>query len=359
MEIHQVLATASPGDAIMNSALAQRELLRRIGPSNLYAQNIHPDVADDVQPLARYARRLTSKPDRDVIIYHASIGEPRVFGFLMERRERLVVQYHNISPAEPYLTYDPAFAGLLEAGRRELQDLAERTTLALVPSAFNAKDLESLGYSDVRVAPLLVDATQLLRIAPDPDTTQHLQEVIKGPVVLFVGQLLPHKRPDALIKAFHALTTYMCPDFHLIIVGAARLPRYYQLLRMFTEELNLATVWFTGAVSDAELAAFYRRADVFLTLSEHEGFCVPLLESMAFGIPVVGRDGSAIPETMGGAGILLPSKDDSTLAAEVIAEVVSRPEVSRELIARGTRRLADFEPDRSRAVLLEHLIGAL
>ncbi len=356
MQIHQVLVTASPGDAITNSALELRALLRRVGASEVFARYIHPDLAGDVQLLDNYGRRDHRSGKDDLLLFHASIGEPKVFNFICERPERIVLVYHNISPAAPFLPYDPAFAGLLEAGRQELAALRDRVVLALADSQFNADELLALGYRDVRVSRLIIDVDRLRRLEPDPQTTAWLEE-IEGPVLLFVGQLLPHKRPDLLLKAFHVLVTYLVPSAHLLLVGANRLPGYAQALEQFRRELNLGAASFRGGLPLDAWAAHYRRADAFVTASEHEGFLVPIVEAMAFGVPVVARAHAAIPETLGGAGVLLPSEEDPVLMAEALAEVLTNQPLRTELIARGDRRLEDFDPDRARTAMLDHLLS--
>lgn len=355
MEIHQVVVTASPGDAITNAALETRALLRELGPSELFAYHIDQRLVDDVLPLQRFGRRRQPGPD-DVIIFHASIGQPEVHSFLMDRPERLVVIHHNISPADPYLRYDPAFAGLLEEGRRELARLRDRATLALADSSFNADELVQLGYADVRVSPLIVDVSALLDIEPDGPTTNHLANTVEGPVVLYVGQLLPHKRPDLLVAAYHALVTWIVPDAHLVMVGSPRLPKYHRAVQLFVQELNLNRAWITGHVTDEQLVAFYRRADVYVTASEHEGFCAPLLEAMTFGLPIVARDHGAIADTMGGAGVLLPAEPDPLLMAEAMAELITNPARGESMAEARQKQLARFRPEVSKATLLEHLL---
>lgn len=358
MQIHQVLVTASPGDAITNSALEVRDLLRRVGPSELFARYIHPDLAGEVRRLDEYDHDRSRWTPHDLLLFHASIGEPHVFSFISERPERLVLLYHNISPAPPFLPYDPAFAGLLEAGRRELAALRDRAVLALADSSFNAEELRALGYPDVRVTKLIVDVSRLRSIEPDPETVAWLDQ-IEGPVLLFVGQLLPHKRPDLLLKAFHVLVTYLCPDAHLLLVGMNRLPGYAEALESFRRELNLGAASFRGPLALPAWAAHFRRADAFVTASEHEGFLVPLVESFAFGVPTVARAHGAIPETMGGAGLLLPPDDDAVLLAEAMAEVVTNGALRERLVARGTERLAAFDPDLARRDLLGHVLSVV
>ncbi|MGH9156663.1 MAG: glycosyltransferase family 4 protein [Acidimicrobiales bacterium] len=356
MEIHQVLVSASSGDAITASAFELRTLLRRIGPSDIYARYFDPSLVGEVYPISAYSRRCRSRrPAADLLVFHASIGEPEVLSFIHERPERLVLVYHNISPASAFQPYDPAFAGLLDSGRRELEQLRDRAAMALGVSAYNAAELVAIGFRNVRLAPLVVDVRSLVTREPDPETANHLATQVLGPVVLFVGQLLPHKRPDLLLKAYHLLVTYSVPEAHLVLVGAGRLPRYRQALQLFAQELNLRA-WIAGSVTPAQLAAFYRRADVFVTASEHEGFCVPLVEAMACGVPVIARSHGAIPETLGGAGLLLPPGDDPVLMAEAMATAVTEPALRQDLVARGHRRLAAFDPDEARATVLGHLL---
>ncbi len=196
-----------------------------------------------------------------------------------------------------------------QAGGPSCSSCAIGPTLALAVSAYNARELEALGYRDVRISPLPVDVAALCALKPDAATVQALGE-LDGPLVLYVGQLLPHKRPDLLLQAYHVLTTYLRPDAHLALLGPARLEAYHKALQTFSSELNLNQAKMTGWLTPEQLAAYYAKADLFVTMSEHEGFCVPLLEAMAFDVPVVARAFGAIPDTMGDAGLLLPPGED-------------------------------------------------
>lgn len=354
MQVHQVLVGASPGDAVTNAAFEIRALLRQKGPSEIYARYFDAALAGEVLPLDRYASRPGADVATDVILFHASIGEPEVASFLASRRERLAVLYHNISPAGPYRPYDPAFAELLDQGRQELHDLASRTHLALADSPYNASELEHMGFRDVRVSPLILEP-RLHAVEPHPPLVRYLTSK-KGPLVLFVGQLLPHKRPDLLLEAFHVLATYLVPDARLVVVGAGRIPPYRKALQAFADELNLPAA-LVGSVTDEELAAYYRHADVFVTASEHEGFCVPLVEAMSFDVPIVARAYAAVPETLGDAGVLLPPGDDPLLLAEALATVLTDDKLRTSLVDRGRRRVQDFSADRARATFLENMAG--
>jgi glycosyltransferase involved in cell wall biosynthesis len=353
MGIHQILVAASPGDAVTNAAFSLRDLLRRVGPSEIYARYLDPRLAEEVVPLTEFDGR-----GDDLLIYHASVGEPAVVAFLLQRTERLVLLYHNITPAQYFRKLDPDFAYLLATGRIELAVLRERVSLALAVSAYNAAELEALGYEDVRISPLPIDSAVMGAASADAEMVDRLEREMKGPLILFVGQLLPHKRPDLLLQAYHVLVTYQMPEARLALVGGGRSEVYRRALEEYIGELQLAA-WITGWVSDRELTALYRKASVFVTMSEHEGVCVPLVESMAHGVPVIARRWAAIPETMGDAGLLLPPEDDPVLAAEAIHAVLTDQALATDLSARGNSRLRAFDLAAAQATFLSHLADAV
>lgn len=353
--IDQVLVSASPGDAVTNAALGLRTALRRSGPSEVYAHFRDPALEDEVRPLDAYDDRANPCPDADVLVYHASIGQQEVGDFLHRRPERLVLVYHNISPASAFEPYDPDFARLLTLGREEVAGLRHRTVRAIADSAYNAAELAGMGYDDIRVSPPVTAVAALLEVTPDASVTEHMAGE-EGPVILSVGQILPHKRPDLLLQAFHVLNTYLLPSARLIMVGAARLPRYGASVRQLALELNLARAWMTGPVSPEALAAFYRRADVFVTTSEHEGFCVPLLEAFAFDVPIVARACAAVPETLGDGGIALPADAGPALVAEALALVTGDKELARHLVMAGRQRLMELGPENAAATGLSHIL---
>jgi glycosyltransferase involved in cell wall biosynthesis len=353
MRVHQVLVTAAPGDAVTDAALQLHGLIGSELESGIYARYIDPRLEDEVVSIEDFVGSAT--PEEDVLFFHASIGEPAVFEFLRDRPERLVVDYHNISPAAAFLPYDPAFAGLLEGGRTEMAALAERASMALADSAYNAVELESMGYVDVRVVPLVTPLHRLLATEPDAAARRRIDTVADLPVILFVGQLLPHKRPDFLIEAFHILSTYLVERAQLIVIGTQRLSRYADAVRQLRQELNLRSVHLLGPVSEEELVGWYRRADLFATASEHEGFCAPLLEAMAFGVPITARAFAAVPETLGDAGLLLPDDAGPELAAEAMARVLQDGDLAAGLVERGRRRASELDPVRSGRLALEHL----
>ena len=276
--------------------------------------------------------------------------------FLLERPERLVLKYHNITPPRYFLHVDPGFAELLAGGRVELAALRGRVLLALADSTYNARELEDLGYRDVRVSPLVVETERLSGLDDDPgDGAAPRPSSWAGRSCSSSGQLLPHKRPDLLLKAYHLLVTYLMPEVHLALIGPCPSDRYRWALEGFIRQLNLDRTLLPGRVPAAELATYFRRAAAFVTMSEHEGVCVPLLEAMAFGLPVVARNCAAVPETLGGAGLILPADDDPMLVAEALARVLTDDKLRGQLAAASRARLPHFDPDVARATLLAHL----
>ncbi len=377
MTVRHVLIAAAPGDATTTSAFETRDAVATATgePGPLFARFVDPALADQVLPL----RALATAPSRpgDVVVLHASIGDAEVFDVVTARRDRLVVVYHNVSPPEAFAPWDGAFAALLERGRAQIAALAPRCDLAVTPSAFNARDLQTWGYRDIRVIPLVVDTAARLRAAAGPSASSTGRPTgsgaggstpgelagrlatggpgggpTGGPRLLFVGQLHPHKRPELLVQACHVLATYSCPSARLTLAGPHRLAGYAAAVRAFAHELR-APVELPGAVPDGVLAGLFRDADVFVTASDHEGFCAPLLEAMAFGLPVVARACGAVPEVAGDAALLVPAEDGPLVLAEAVEAVVADAAVRDDLVARGRRRLAGYDPPALRARLGE------
>lgn len=353
MRINQVVVSAVPGDAITGAAFEYRELLRRVGPSEIYAAHRESSMEREVRPLRDFPDR--SDPE-DLIVAHVSIGDVGVSRFLAERAERTVVVYHNITPSEYFRPFDRRFARLLQQGRVHLGDLRDRSALAIAVSEYNAQELRDAGYRNVRVVPLVVDPHRLQGVASDPATEDWMARR-PGPTILFVGQVLPHKRHELLLEAFHVLSTELIPEASLVLAGPLRLPGYEQVLRQLRRELGLTNVRFTGAISAEELVALYRGARVFACASDHEGLCVPVLEAMAFDVPVVARAMAALPETIGDAGVVLPPAADPVLLAEAMAMLIESRPARDELAARGRERVATrFHPDHARSMFLEALL---
>jgi glycosyltransferase involved in cell wall biosynthesis len=349
--IHQIIVAASKGDAITNHALGARRLLRELGPSEIYAYNIAPDLADDVLPLWAYRPAHT----RNLLIFHASMGQPEVHEFLDTRPEPIVLVYHNVTPAHYYEYYDPAFADLLVLGRREVERLRPRVVGAIAASEYNARELETMGYRDVRIVPPTADLRRLANVEPRTEM-MHAIAGLARPIMLSVGQFLPHKRPDFLVQMMHVAESYLGMTCVLLLVGHQRLERYASAVKQQILELNIRNVRVFGAVDEQDLAAMYRSAHLFVTASEHEGFCLPLIEAMTFGMPIVARACAAIPETVGDAALLIPPEQGPSFFAEAIAEGLANDALRAALTTAAARRLEDLEARPPEVAMVEALL---
>lgn len=352
MHVDQIVAGAIPGDAVTESAMQIRGALRRVVDADLYAFHADARLATNVgwtgrYPIARDRRR------QDLIIYHVSISQDGLTDFVVRRHEKLMLVYHNITPSAYFSDLDPKFAAYLDDARRDLPRLLGRAGCVVADSEFNATELRELGREDVHVVPPPLNLERLLDTPPDPVFSELLARRALGPVVLFVGQLLPHKRPDLLIAAHHLVVTNGLPDALLVLAGTARNPRLRHALHSFNRELALENVWVTGELTDAQLASLFRRADVFVTASEHEGFCVPIVEAFEFGVPVIARDFGAISETAGDAALVLPSDTGARELAEAIRRVLTDRSVHDELVARGCIRRERYRVERTLPQMLE------
>ncbi|HEV7677183.1 MAG TPA: glycosyltransferase family 4 protein [Candidatus Dormibacteraeota bacterium] len=338
--VHQLLPDFAAGDAIGAITLETRAMLRAMG----FASEIYADVIDErLLHAARRARELPADLHRDdAVIYHCSIGS-RLAGMVARLPLPTMMLYHNITPAAFYRDTNPRIAVLLEQGREQLATLVPRVDMCAGVSEFNVEEMRLLGARRCAVVPPLVD---LRRLRPRPSTPQ------QPPLLVFVSRVAPNKRHDDLIRALAALRATAQPDARLAIVGRfTDTEDYVDSLRALSRDLGVedAVDWL-GRLDDAAVGDVYARASAYVCASEHEGFCVPLLEAMAFDVPIVAYAAGAVPDTMDGAGVLLRSKDPLLWAA-ALDRVIGDRSLRATLAAAGRRRLQDFTPDAVRARL--------
>jgi glycosyltransferase involved in cell wall biosynthesis len=351
----QLVVGAAPGDAITRNAMLIRSVLQQFGPSEVYAQYREGEMADICRPL----EALASRPNRSrPLVFHASMGSWNVHQALIANEPRLILVYHNFSPAEHYVAYDTDVADDLIRGRWELEALRGRVELAIAVSDFNADELRELGYEDVTVVPPTPDAGRLAGVTPDIDMMRRISSWGPGPLVLCVAQLLPHKRIERVLAAVAVLQQEFQPNARLAVVGVERFPAYSAALRAMARTVGLRDAHLVGRITDAELSALFTRAELFVTLSEHEGFCVPAIEAMALGVPVVASARAAIPATVGDAGVLIDDPDDPVLVAGVLNEVMTNPTLRHVLIGRGASRSRCLSAGESLPVMVSAILSA-
>ena len=353
MIVNQWLPTAHHGDAIGDSARRVRHLLRELGhTSDVYAEEIEPALLDDVWPFDD-----PGATRGDVTIFHYGIQSPMTKAF-QGLRGRRVLQYHNVTPAEFFIRWDPNIRDLVSRGREELSSLKDSVDVALGVSEFNRQELESLGFRRTSVFPIAVDIARIQRCVRRPALEAVLDDGLAN--VLFVGRIVPNKAIEDHIKLAAMYTRYVDTGARFLFVGRFDVvPQYYSAIRALIAHYGLRPdrVIFTGAVSDEELVIYYQHADVYLSLSEHEGFCVPLVEAMAADVPVLAYASTAVPDTLGGAGVQFTPKD-LEFAAELLDQLIFDDDVRGRVIAGQRRRLTDFGDARiSRE--LSALIGSL
>ncbi len=339
--VHQFHPVLAPGDAMSNHVFALRARLRQWGyESEAYAVEIKPGVEREA---LSYRRLFRVVRPQDTVILHFSMGH-EVFEAVSRIPARRVLVYHNVTPPEFFAGINTHAAVHARLGLRQLQTLAPRIDLAIGVSEYNRRALEAAGYARTAHVPILIDWSAY-DVPADEDVLARWSDVRAK--LLFVGRISPNKRQDDLIRMLAYYRRCIDPDAHLLLVGAHSDQRdYHARLRALQEALGLVDgVVFAGSVSPGALVAHYRLASCFVSLSQHEGFGVPLLEAMRFGVPVVAYDAAAVGETLDGAGVLLRSRDLAE-AAEACALVIERPDLRERLGRAAARRLADFDGER-------------
>lgn len=303
--IYQLVSSFSYGDAIGNDVLAIDRYLKQKG----YATQIMALMIDD--RLKAYAKYYSAEHIgmQDTVIYHKAAGDP-MNRSVQELQCTKIMLYHNITPESFFKPYDRIQAWRLRQGRAQVQTIVPYLDYAWADSSYNLQELLDAGMDASRTAvlPIILDFEQYNQSA-DTGVLQCVGSR-EGTKLLFTGRIAPNKCQEDIIKVFYYYKNFVDSKAQLYLVGSFRgMEKYYSKLQGFVAELGLKDVYFTGHVSFQELLAYYQACDVFVCMSEHEGFCVPLVECMYFNMPIVAYASSAIPETLAGSGVLLQEKD--------------------------------------------------
>ena len=343
--IDQVIPTLASRDAIGGHTMQLRDLLRARGyASDIYFGNASADRLDDGYMVDQLSNRSSAGR---VLLYHLSIGSP-VSDVFKERPERKFVNYHNITPADLLEPWIPYVGDEVRRGRAQLAELAAVTEFAVADSRFNEEELIAADYASTTTSSLLLDLDGFGG-SPDPQMADRLASANAsgGADFLFVGKVSPHKGQDDLVKALAAYRRAYDPNARLHIVGGAISEDYQKAVERFAAELGLAdAVEIAGSVTHEELIAYYAGCDAFLCLTNHEGFCVPLLEAMYHRLPIVTWNCTAVPETVGDAGLVLADKQPARVAA-AMHRVVQDDELRAALAQAAGERVAWFALPRA------------
>lgn len=352
--LHQWVAGFSTGDAISNEALRLRTLFRTWGfTSDIFCEGrrILPALRHEARDVNEYLP--VAQPD-DIVLLHLSVGSPlnELFARVPVRKALL---YHNITPPHYFRLVAPYTAHWLSVGLQQARALAGVATVNLADSRFNARELEAMGYPPVSVFPLYLDLPPHAPDRPHPACGHPRRDLN----ILFVGRCAPNKKIEDLVLAFAWFQRYVEPRSKLIHIGSfVGMERYRALLLSMACDLQLDGVEFTGNVSQAQLDRRYAEADLFLCLSDHEGFCIPLLEAMRYDIPVCALARAAIPETLDGAGVLFQERDFA-LIAETLGRVARDPILRRAILTEQRARLERYRRRDLGAELRAHLAPLL
>lgn len=352
MIVNQWVPAAHTGDAVGDGARRVRDLLRALGhEAEVYAIAIDEDLQADVRPFSDPASHRG-----DVTILHFALPSPMTDAFARLSHAR-VLQYHNVTPARYFAPYEAGLFRLASLARRELASLVGRVDLALGVSEFNRQELEAIGFEPTGVFPLAVDFSRVTKQGGRPALRKALDDDFVN--FLFVGRIAPNKKIEDHLRLAEYYKRYLDVYYRFIFVGRSDVvPRYYATIRALMSEYRLLSerFIFTGPVPDEDLAVYYQTAAVYVSLSEHEGFCAPLIEAMAADVPVLAYAAAAVPETLGGAGVQFWPKD-LEFAAELVAALAYDDELRAGVIAGQRRRLTHFTDERL-AQNLVSLIGA-
>lgn len=351
MRIIQLLPTISYGDAVSNDVLAIRNLLIESGYSTeIYAENIDKRLSPNiVNPI----KKLKKMSKNDIIIYHLSTGTKLNYkmGTFLARK---IVIYHNITPSHFFCGYSSELEQLCREGLMETEYLNDKVEYVLADSSFNKEELVKMGYKiNIDVLPIIIPFEDYDKNPNDNILNKYKDDGYTN--ILFTGRMAPNKKQEDVIKAFYYYHNYINKKSRLFLVGSCNgLENYDKQLKRYVKLLELDDVIFTGHVKFDEILAYYKIADLFLCMSEHEGFCVPLVEAMCFEIPIIAYDNCAIGETLGGGGILLKEKDP-IITAELINRILKDTDLKSRIIMNQKERLEYFSNKRVKKLFMNYL----
>lgn len=339
MKINQVLPAISYGDAVSSDAIEIKRSLEYMGySSEIYAKYIHPKCSKYVKPLSDY-----NGNSENLLFYHFSLAGLDVTDFVKCLPDTKALIYHNITPPEYFNDYDANLSYMCSKGRAELNAICSDFYLGIGVSEYNRIELNKIGFKRTDVLPIIVDFNKYMEYDIELANDLSRNSTVN---FLFVGRIAPNKMHIDIIKTFYYYNKYINNNSRLFLVGDKQIARYVLKIEDKIKELGLSdSVFLVGMVPDKKLASYYRSANIFLCMSEHEGFCVPLLEAMYFRIPVIAYASTGIPYTLNDAGILLHKKNHIEIA-ELANIIITDKHISDKLVKKQEQRCKEFNRDR-------------
>ncbi|HEX7168040.1 MAG TPA: glycosyltransferase [Acidimicrobiales bacterium] len=349
--IHQFVPNFASGDAIGTHVRHSQRVLRDAGfRSEIFYDEAQASVKKLGRHWSQFDRARDGEDGRAWILFQLSTGSAMTDAVL-ELDLPYGVYFHNVTPPSFFERWEPGAAENLRRALHDVRRLAPRSRFALANSRFSEQTLVEVGYSPTEVVPVLFDYAEL-HDAPNAKVLARLRRD-EGTRVLFIGRVAPNKCQHDLIAAVAAYREVFDATARLTLVGGRTSNVYYRSLEVLADELGVAdSVELTDSIPDDEKLAYWQAADVYLNLSEHEGFTVPLVEAMHLGVPIVAFASSAVSETLGDAGILLTDKDPVVVAA-AIDRVVRDEALRKELVDAGYERARTFAVEATGPVLVD------
>lgn len=350
MKIVQLLPTLLYGDGVGNDTLAIDKVIRELGyTTKIYAENVDGRIKGN---LAKKVSQMPKLSDGDIVIYHLAIGT-ELNNKLRNIPGRKIIIYHNITPAHFFEKYNRTSYNLCKDGLLQMQMMKDIPEYCWADSAYNKADLERAGYTcPIDVVPIAIPFEDYDK-EPDGAIIEMYEDDWVN--IVFVGRIAPNKKQEDVIKTFYYYKKYINQKSRLILVGSyIGMERYYERLCKYVDELKLEDVIFTGHIKFNQILAYYHIANVFLCMSEHEGFCIPLLEAMHFQVPIIAYAQTGVKETLGDAGIGLDIKD-CKIAAEMIDLLMTRQKLREQVIKRQNVRVKEFGYNSTKAKITESL----
>ncbi|MDE6426011.1 MAG: glycosyltransferase family 4 protein [Ruminococcus sp.] len=342
MKIIQLLPTVLHGDAVSNDAFAIKKVIEKMGIDT----EIYAEISGKNLPVKNISG-LKNISRNDIIIYHMSTGTELNFRINKIPCRKIMI-YHNITPPEFFRPYSRELFALTSYGYKGLEYLNNTFNLCIADSEYNKLQLTEYGYKcPVKVRPVLIPFQEYKK-TPDISVMKKYSDGWTN--IIFIGRIAPNKKHEDIIKTFYFYKK-INPKSRLILVGSwTGTEIYYERLKKYVEILNLKDVIFTGHVDFSEIISYYRVADIFLCMSQHEGFCVPLVEAMFFNVPVVALNAGAVPETLGKSGIIIP-ENNPIRTAGIIHEITNNKNLRKNIINSQKKRLCDFSYKKTSGLL--------
>jgi len=347
MVIEQFLSGFHYGDAIGNSVLSFHKYLTANGiKSRIIAAIVDDEVSEFCTPFSEYREEKDS-----IKIYHYAISSPLNDYFLNKKGNSILI-YHNITPSEYFKGFSDELESLTEKGRRELSQFKNKFDLVIADSEFNAFELKEYGFRNIKIFPIMISRREY-----DGEFSKSYMEMFNDgrKNVLFVGRITPNKKIEDLIKFISVYKKLISDDARLIVAGNLKsVPNYFSSLLSLKQDLRMgiSDVFFTGHISFKELLSVYKSADIFLSMSEHEGFCLPLIESSFFNIPVLAYDAGAVRETLDGSGILFVNKNMEKVV-HLADKVMNDENIRKSMQITSGQRAENFESSSDPGKLLK------